>query len=223
MSAAHCLPETLQYRFLKISSLILVFVSRKPDSKLASDELLVLLGGSLFVITDVRVDVGIDCFVGDVRYCTFGPNISILPNQVKFRFFNLPATIPPVNTTLYFIAFLPPLDAEATGSEDFGHNFVITKGNEDVFLRLPAPVVVPFLSCTISPKGLGFASYPSFAGQSGGGIFGISENSIAFHGIHTEGLYMHHSDVLPQLATQRTAAVVKEPDTPKQRPDSATR
>jgi len=112
------------------------------------------------------------------------------------------------------LAYMPPLDSSRPQGSEYtllfdGNTLELTDpsavGLPTVFVQ---PIDVGFVSET---NGVATATYPNFRGMSGSALVSIANHRL--RGIHTEGLFMHHSDKSIGVATETQAKKIVSTET----------
>jgi hypothetical protein len=143
--------------------------------------------------------------------------------EVALPFFEIDAIPAVVCERMLLLAYMPPLDSLRPQGSEFvllfdGNTLELTDPNAvglpTVFVQ---PIDVGFVSET---NGVATATYPNFRGMSGSALVSITNHRL--RGIHTEGLFMHHSDQSIGVATETQAKKIVSTETAKQKAEQAT-
>jgi len=133
---------------------------------------------------------------------------------VALPFFEIDATPAVVCERMLLLAYMPPLDSSRPQGSEYtllfdGNTLELTDpsavGLPTVFVQ---PIDVGFVSET---NGVATATYPNFRGMSGSALVSIANHRL--RGIHTEGLFMHHSDKSIGVATETQAKKIVSTET----------
>lgn len=134
--------------------------------------------------------------------------------KVALPFFDIDATPAVVCEKMLLLAYMPPLDSSRPQDSEYtllfdGSTLELTDPDA---VGLPTVFVQPIDVGFISEKdGVATATYPNFRGMSGSALVSIANYRL--RGIHTEGLWMHHSDKSIGVATQTQAKKIAAAET----------
>jgi len=133
--------------------------------------------------------------------------------EVALPFFDIDATPAVVCERMLLLAYMPPLDSSRPQDSEYtllfdGSTLELTDPDAVGLPTVFVPIDVGFIS---EKNGVATATYPNFRGMSGSALVSIANHRL--RGIHTEGLFMHHSDKSIGVVTQTQAKKIAAAET----------